>query len=225
MMHTLNHYIDHTKLGPTVTYQDMDMLIEEGINYDFKSLCVNSHFVSYVSEKLKNTNVLTCTVVGFPHGSHSKEAKASETQQAILDGADEIDMVLNLTYVKSKNKIQTLEDIKSVVHAADGRVVKVILETCYLSNDDIVFACLCAKEAGAHFVKTSTGFGTYGATVEHVELMKKTVGNTLEVKASGGIKNKEDALKMIQAGATRLGTSKGVAIMQDKENQDANTTY
>jgi deoxyribose-phosphate aldolase len=225
MMIELNQWIDHTKLGPLVTYQEIDKLIEEGITYDFKSLCVNSHFVSYVSEKLKNSSVLTCTVIGFPHGSHSKAAKVSETKQAIIDGADEIDMVLNLTFVKSKNKTHTYEEIKSVVDAAEGRDVKVILETCYLSNDEIILACLCAKEAGARFVKTSTGFGLYGATVEHVELMKKTVGDTVEVKASGGIKNKEDALKMIQAGATRLGTSKGVEIMQNKENQDANTTY
>ena len=224
-MDALNHFIDHTKLGSTVSFEDIDQLIEEGITYQFKSLCINSHFVSYVSEKLKHTKILTCTVVGFPHGSHTKEAKIAETKQAILDGANEIDMVLNLTYVQSRNKLKTIEDIQSVVNAAAERCVKVILETCYLSDEEIIFACLCAKEAGAHFVKTSTGFGTAGATVEHVALMKQTVGDALEVKASGGIKNKEDALKMIHAGATRLGTSKGVSIIENKESQHANTSY
>lgn len=224
-MDAINLYIDHTKLGPTVTLKDIDQLIEEGIKYQFKSLCINSHFVTYVSEKLRHTNILTCTVIGFPHGSHTKETKIAETKQAILDGADEIDMVLNLTYVKSKNKLKTIEDIQSVVEAASGKCVKVILETCYLSENEIIFACQCAIEAGAHFVKTSTGFGTGGATVEHVTLMKRTVGDTLEVKASGGIKNKKDALEMIQAGATRLGTSKGVSIIENKENEHANTSY
>ena len=224
-MLSLHHYIDHTKLGPNVSFQDIDLLIKEGIQYQFKSLCVNSHFVSYVSKNLKNTKVLTCTVVGFPHGSHSKEAKMAETKQAILDGADEIDMVLNLTYVHKKDETSTIEDIKSVVEAADGHCVKVILETCYLSQEEIVFACQCAMKAGAHFVKTSTGFGTAGATVEHVALMKKTVGDLMEVKASGGISNQEDAINMIKAGATRLGTSKGVLIVENKENSNANTTY
>lgn len=224
-MDALNGYIDHTKLGPSVSFQDIDNLIEEGIQYQFKSLCINSHFVSYVAAKLKNTTILTCTVVGFPHGSHTKEAKIAETKQAILDGADEIDMVLNLTYVKTKNQIKTVEDIKSVVEAASHRCVKVILETCYLSDDEIIFACECAKEAGAHFVKTSTGFGTHGATIAHVKLMKQTVGDALEVKASGGIKDREDALNMIEAGATRLGTSKGVSIIENKENLHANTSY
>ena len=224
-MLSLHHYIDHTKLGPNVSFQDIDLLIKEGIQYQFKSLCVNSHFVSYVSKNLKNTKVLTCTVVGFPHGSHSKEAKMAETKQAILDGADEIDMVLNLTYVHKKDETSTIEDIKSIVEAAHGHCVKVILETCYLSQEEIVFACQCAMKAGAHFVKTSTGFGTAGATVEHVALMKKTVGDLMEVKASGGISNQEDAINMIKAGATRLGTSKGVLIVENKENSNANTTY
>ena len=224
-MLSLNHYIDHTKLGPNVSFQDIDQLIQEGIQYQFKSLCINSHFVSYVSNKLKHTNVLTCTVVGFPHGSHSKQAKIAETKQAIVDGADEIDMVLNLTYVHEKDEASTIEDIKSVVQAADGHCVKVIIETCFLSQEEIVFACQCAMKAGASFVKTSTGFGTAGATVDHVALMKQTVGDHLEVKASGGITNQEDAMNMIKAGATRLGTSKGVLIVENKENSNVNTTY
>jgi deoxyribose-phosphate aldolase len=224
-MTSLNAYIDHTKLGPTVSIEQIDQLIQEGLQYQFKSLCVNTHFVSYVSNKLKDSNVLTCTVIGFPHGSHTKEVKAFETIEAIQAGADEIDMVINNTFVKAKDYQETFEDIKAVVNAAKGKTVKVILETCYLTDEEIIFACQCAKDAGANFVKTSTGFGSGGATFEHVKLMKQTVQDALEVKASGGIRNREDALKMIEAGATRLGTSKGVEIMENKEMSNANTTY
>lgn len=220
----LNKMIDHTKLGIQVTYHDIDKLIEEGLKYDFKSLCINPPFVKYVSEKLKTSDVLTCTVVGFPHGTHTTEAKVFETKQAILDGADEIDMVVSNYHVTSKDKALLTHDIHEVVKAAQGKTVKVILETCYLTDEEIVFACQCAKEAGAHFVKTSTGFGASGATVEHVKLMKETVKDAMEVKASGGIRNYEDALKMIEAGATRLGTSKGVDIVL-KEDQHGDTTY
>lgn len=224
-MTSLNTYIDHTKLGPTVSLGQIDQLIQEGLHYQFKSLCVNTHFVSYVSNKLKDSNVLTCTVIGFPHGSHTKEVKAFETKEAIQAGADEIDMVINNTFVKAKDYQETYNDIKAVVNAAKGKTVKVILETCYLTDEEIIFACQCAKDAGANFVKTSTGFGSGGATFEHVKLMKQTVQDALEVKASGGIRNREDALKMIEAGATRLGTSKGVEIMENKEISNANTTY
>ena len=224
-MTSLNTYIDHTKLGPTVSLEQIDQLIQEGLHYQFKSLCVNTHFVSYVSNKLKDSNVLTCTVIGFPHGSHTKEVKAFETKEAIQAGADEIDMVINNTFVKAKDYQETYNDIKAVVNAAKGKTVKVILETCYLTDEEIIFACQCAKDAGANFVKTSTGFGSGGATFEHVKLMKQTVQDALEVKASGGIRNREDAMKMIEAGATRLGTSKGVEIMENKEISNANTTY
>ena len=224
-MTSLNKYIDHTKLGPTVSLEQIDQLIQEGLQYQFKSLCVNTHFVSYVSNKLKDSHVLTCTVIGFPHGSHTKEVKAFETKEAIRAGADEIDMVLNNSFVKAQDYQQTYEDIKAVVNAANGKTVKVILETCYLTDKEIIFACQCAKDAGANFVKTSTGFGSGGATIEHVKLMKQTVQDALEVKASGGIRNRKDALKMIEAGATRLGTSKGVEIMENKEMSNANTTY
>jgi deoxyribose-phosphate aldolase len=224
-MTSINTFIDHTKLGSTVSLEQIDQLIQEGLQYQFKSLCVNTHFVSYVSNKLKDSNVLTCTVIGFPHGSHTKEVKAFETNEAIQAGADEIDMVINNTFVKAKDYQETFEDIKAVVNAAKGKTVKVILETCYLTDEEIIFACQCAKDAGANFVKTSTGFGSGGATFEHVKLMKQTVQDALEVKASGGIRNREDALKMIEAGATRLGTSKGVEIMENKEMSNANTTY
>lgn len=220
----LNQFIDHTKLGPTVSLSDIQTLIEEGLTYKFKSLCVNPQYVSYVSQALKNSSVLTCTVVGFPHGTHTKEAKAFETAQAVKDGADEIDMVIQVSYVKEKDETRTYEDIKAVVDAASGKPVKVIIETCYLTDEEIVFACQMANKAGASFVKTSTGFGSGGATVEAVKLMKQTVGESLEVKASGGIRNVDDAYKMIEAGATRLGTSKGVALM-NKEEDHGNTAY
>mgnify|MGYP001544802124 FL=1 len=221
---TLNTYIDHTKLGPNVTIDDIDQLILEGKTYQFKSLCVNPQYVSYVSKQLKDTGVLTCTVVGFPHGTHVPSVKAFETKQAILDGADEIDMVMNVTHVLAFDEKQTYEDIRAVVVASKGNPVKVILETCYLHEEHIVFACHMAKQAGAQFVKTSTGFGSGGATIEAVQLMKKTVGDALEVKASGGIRNIEDAMNFIQAGATRLGTSKGVSLM-NKEESHGDTTY
>jgi deoxyribose-phosphate aldolase len=221
---TLNKMIDHTKLGIQVTFKDMDVLVEEGLKYNFKSLCINPPFVKYVSEKLKTSDVLTCTVVGFPHGTHTTEVKVFETKQAILDGADEIDMVVSNYQVTSKDEKSLTHDIREVVKAASGKTVKVILETCYLTDDEIEFACNCAKQAGAHFVKTSTGFGASGATVEHVKLMKDTVKNDMEVKASGGIRTYEDAMKMVEAGATRLGTSKGVDIML-KEVQHGDSTY
>lgn len=220
----LNTYIDHTKLGPTVSLSDIDQLILEGKTYRFKSLCINPQYVSYVSKELKDTGVLTCTVIGFPHGTHMPSVKAFEAKQAILEGADEIDMVINVAYVQAFDEEKTFEDIHSVVLASEGKTVKVILETCYLNDDQIVFACRMAKRAGAQFVKTSTGFGTGGATLEAVQLMKKTVGDALEVKASGGIRNTEDAINLIQAGATRLGTSKGVSLM-NKEESYGDTTY
>ena len=223
-MNTLHRMIDHTKLGPTVTRKDIDQLIEEGKKYQFKSLCVNPHFVTYVSEALKGTNVLTCTVVGFPHGTHTPETKAFETREAIKNGADEIDMVINVANVLAFDDVHTYKDIRTVVESAEGKTVKVILETCYLNHEQIIFACQMAMKAGAHFVKTSTGFGSGGATIEDVKLMKSTVGDALEVKASGGIRDLNDALAMIKAGATRLGTSRGVSLI-NKEEYDGNTAY
>jgi deoxyribose-phosphate aldolase len=220
----LNQYIDHTKLGPFVSHQDIDILINEGLKYQFKSLCVPTIYVNYVSKALKQSQVLTCTVIGFPHGQHTKEVKAFETQQAVLDGADEIDMVINQSYVKEKNTVTCYEDIKAVVDAAQGKTVKVILETSNLTDDEVVFACQMATKAGANFVKTSTGFSSHGATIHHIKLMKENIGSNMEVKASGGISSYEDAISFIEAGATRLGTSKGVLLIQ-KENTHGNTSY
>ncbi|QWB95287.1 deoxyribose-phosphate aldolase [Mycoplasmatota bacterium] len=222
----LNKHIDHTKLGANVLKSQIDQLLDEAKTYDFKSVCVNPIWVKYAKQKLKKTTVLTCTVIGFPHGTHEPNVKKYEAEQAVLDGAEELDVVMNVAAMHQKDYHKIKAEIEGVVEAADGRVVKVILETCYLSDEEIVKACEISVEAGANFVKTSTGFGTNGATVEHVKLMKKTVGERAEVKASGGVRTYDQAMVMINAGATRLGTSNGVQIMErDGKSDDSNSTY
>ncbi len=222
----LNKMIDHTKLGANVAQGQIDTLIAEAKQFDFKSVCVNPIWVSYAKKGLKGSDVLVCTVIGFPHGTHAKEVKHFEAVEAVKAGADELDMVINVHALKSHDDQLIYEDIKGVVDAGQGRTVKVILETCYLSPEDIVRGCQLAVKAGAHFVKTSTGFGTYGARIEDVKLMKDTVKGHAEVKASGGVRTYPDALAMIEAGATRIGTSNGVDIVTKKEKKnDSNTTY
>ena len=214
--------IDHTILKANATQSDIEKLCEEAKEYNFASVCVNPYWVPLASDLLKNSTVKVCTVIGFPLGATSSESKASETEIAILQGADEVDMVINVGAMKNNQTDIVEKDIFSVVNSArkTGKAqnknitVKVILETCYLTKDEIKNACICAKNAGADFVKTSTGFGTGGATVEDVKLMKETVGSSMEVKASGGIRDYETAIKMIEAGATRLGTSSGIAIVE-----------
>ena len=214
--------IDHTILKANATQSDIEKLCEEAKEYNFASVCVNPYWVPLASDLLKNSTVKVCTVIGFPLGATSSESKASETEIAILQGADEVDMVINVGAMKNNQTDIVEKDILAVVNSArqTGKAqnknitVKVILETCYLTKDEIKNACLCAKNAGADFVKTSTGFGTGGATVEDVKLMKETVGSSMEVKASGGIRDYETAIKMIEAGATRLGTSSGIAIVE-----------
>ncbi len=222
----LNKHIDHTKLGANVSKEQIDQLLEEAKEYDFKSVCINPIWVKYAKHKLRKTTVLTCTVIGFPHGTHQPNVKKYEAEQAVLDGAEELDLVINLYALKSKDYQTVTEEIKGVVAAADGRVVKVIIETCYLTDEEIKDACELAVTAGANFVKTSTGFGTGGATIEHVKLMKQIVDGRAEVKASGGIRTYDQAMAMIEAGATRLGTSNGVQIMEKvgKDN-DSNSSY
>ena len=213
--------IDHTILKANATQSDIEKLCDEAKKYNFASVCVNPYWVPLASDLLKNSTVKVCTVIGFPLGATSSESKASETEIAILQGADEVDMVINVGAMKNNQTDIVENDILSVVNSArkTGKtqnkniIVKVILETCYLTKDEIKNACLCAKNAGADFVKTSTGFGTGGATVEDVALMKETVGSSMEVKASGGIRDYETAIKMIEAGATRLGTSSGISIV------------
>ena len=212
--------IDHTILKANATQNDFEKLCEEAKKYNFASVCVNPYWVPLTSALLKNSTVKVCTVIGFPLGATSSESKAYETEIAILQGADEVDMVINVGAMKNDKTDIVENDILSVVNSArkTGKsqnkniIVKVILETCYLTKDEIKKACICAKNAGADFVKTSTGFGTGGATVEDVALMKKTVGETMQVKASGGIRDYDTAIKMIEAGASRIGTSSGIAI-------------
>ncbi|WP_311562007.1 deoxyribose-phosphate aldolase [Peptoniphilus duerdenii] len=215
----INKMIDHTLLKPEATKEMIENLCKEAKEYDFKSVCVNPYWVSTAYEELRDSDVLVCTVVGFPLGATTKETKFFETDFAVQEGADEIDMVINVGALKSKQYDVVLEDIKSVVQAANGRTVKVIIETCLLSDEEKVKACELSMEAGANFVKTSTGFSTAGAKVEDVELMKSIVGDNLEVKASGGIRDLDTALKMIEAGATRLGVSAGVQIVKEYKSK------
>ncbi|HAX02131.1 MAG: deoxyribose-phosphate aldolase [Tenericutes bacterium GWC2_34_14] len=222
----LNKMIDHTKLGANVSLEQINKLVDEAKVYDFKSVCVNPIWVNYAKQELKNTDVLVCTVIGFPHGTHQPEVKAFEALEAVKNGADELDMVINVYALKSHQDDLVKKDIEGIVKAGAGRTVKVILETCYLTAEEIERGSKIAVSAGAHFVKTSTGFGTYGARVEDVQLMKKTVGARAEVKASGGVRTYDDAMKMIEAGATRIGTSNGVDIVSQRRDQsDSNTSY
>ena len=217
----LNKYIDHTLLKPDASQEQIETLIEEAKKYDFASVCVNPTWVSFAAQALKATDVRVCTVIGFPLGANTPELKAFETSDAIQNGANEIDMVINIGALKSRNFDLVERDIRAVVEAAKGTLVKVIIETCLLTDDEKVKACQLAQKAGADFVKTSTGFSTGGATVADVALMRKTVGPDMGVKASGGARSYEDALAFIKAGATRIGASSGVAIMEgDVANGD-----
>ena len=217
----LNKYIDHTLLKADASQEQIETLIEEAKKYDFASVCVNPTWVSFAAQALKATDVKVCTVIGFPLGANTPELKAFETSDAIRNGANEVDMVINIGALKSRNFDLVERDIRAVVEAAKGTLVKVIIETCLLTDDEKVKACQIAQKAGADFVKTSTGFSTGGATVEDVALLRKTVGPDMGVKASGGARSYEDALAFIKAGATRIGASSGVAIMEgDVANGD-----
>ena len=217
----LNKYIDHTLLKPDASQEQIETLIEEAKKYDFASVCVNPTWVSFAAQALKATDVKGCTVTGFPLGANTPELKAFETNDAIQNGANEVDTVINIGALKSRNFDLVERDIRAVVEAAKGTLVKVIIETCLLTDDEKVRACQIAQKAGADFVKTSTGFSTGGATVADVALMRQTVGPDMGVKASGGARSYEDALAFIKAGATRIGASSGVAIMEgDVANGD-----
>ncbi|NQN87283.1 deoxyribose-phosphate aldolase [Streptococcus suis] len=213
----LNKYIDHTILKPETSKEQVAQILAEAKEYDFASVCVNPTWVAYAAQELKDSDVKVCTVIGFPLGANTPALKAFETKDAIENGADEIDMVINIGALKSKNDELVLEDIKAVVEASGDKLVKVIIETCLLTEEEKVKACQLSKEAGADFVKTSTGFSTGGATVEDVALMRKTVGPDMGVKASGGARSYEDAIAFIEAGATRIGASSGVAIMKGEK--------
>lgn len=208
-------YIDHTLLKPEATKEEIEQLVNEAKEYKFASVCVNPYWVSFCAEKLKETSVKVCTVIGFPLGATSTETKVFETKQAVQNGAEEVDMVINIGELKAKNDSAVKKDIEAVVNAAKGSAItKVIIETSLLSDEEKVRACQLAKEAGAHFVKTSTGFSNAGATVGDVRLMRETVGPEMGVKASGGIRDYEKMKAMIDAGANRIGASSGVKIMQ-----------
>ena len=213
-MQNINRLIDHTILKPETSIDDIRKLCIEAKEYNFYSVCVNSAYVNVAYNFLLHSDVKVCSVVGFPLGAMIKEAKAYEAKFAVDSGAEEIDMVINIGLLKS-GKIDLFErDIKKVREACKASVLKVIIETCLLDDKEKILACKIAKEYGADFVKTSTGFSTGGATEHDVGLMRKTVGDKMGVKASGGIKTYEDAIKMINAGANRLGTSSGIAIMK-----------
>lgn len=218
----LNKYIDHTLLKADATQESIKELCRQAKEYDFMSVCINSSNIELAKEELKGTDVKICTVIGFPLGATTTESKVFETTDAIEKGADEVDMVLNIGALKSKNFDIVLRDISEVAKAAHnkGKILKVILETCLLEKDEIIKACQLSKKAGADFVKTSTGFSTGGAKEEDVALMRKTVGDLMGVKASGGIRTLEKARLMIENGATRLGVSAGVQIMEELESEN-----
>lgn len=203
---------DHTILKADAVKQQVAKICEEALEYGFASVCVNSYYTAFVAQRLKGSDVKVCTVVGFPLGQMSTKAKAAETQIAVADGAQEIDMVINVGALKDREYDLVLTDIREVKKACGQALLKVIIETCLLTQEEKVKACELSKEAGADFVKTSTGFSTGGAEVGDVALMRKTVGDTMGVKASGGIRDRETAQKMVEAGASRLGTSATVAI-------------
>lgn len=210
-------YIDHTVLKIGTTKQTLKKFCDEAKEYHFASVCVNPCNIAYVANELKGSGVKACSVIGFPLGASTSKIKALEAIQAIEDGAEEVDMVLNVGRMKDKDYDYILNDIKAVVDASHPKaLVKVILETCELTDEEKVKACELAKQAGADFVKTSTGFGKGGATAHDVKLMKDTVGEGMQVKASTGINNREICDEMIAAGATRMGTSKGIFIVKDE---------
>ena len=217
----VNKYIDHTILKPETTKAQILTLCEEAKQFNFASVCVNPTWVATCANELKGTDVKVCTVIGFPLGATFKEVKAYETKLAIENGASEIDMVINVGAAKDQNWELVYEDIKAVVEDANGVLVKVIIETCLLTDEEKVKACEMAVKAGAHFVKTSTGFSTGGATAADVALMRQTVGESVGVKASGGVRTAEDMKVMVEAGANRIGTSGGVSLVQGKENTTA----
>ena len=210
---SLNEYIDHTLLKATATESDIATLCSEATQYDFYAVCVNSCFVPLAKKQLQNSSVKVASVIGFPLGAMATESKIAEATYCIEHGADEIDMVLNLGWLKAGQTEKVTAEIKEIKGAIKEKVLKVIIETCYLSPEEIRLASELVMKGGADFVKTSTGFGTAGATFEAVSLMKEVVGNAVRIKASGGIRDKETALKYIELGVSRIGTSSGIAMM------------
>lgn len=211
----LNKYIDHTLLKPEATKEQITKLCEEARQYDFASVCVNTCYVPLAKELLAGSDVKVCCVVGFPLGAMDTVSKAFEAKTAVANGAQEVDMVINIGALKDEDYDYVTKDIAAVVEASKPAIVKVIIEACLLTDEEKVEACKCSMNAKAEFVKTSTGFSTHGATPEDVALMKKTVGNVCKVKAAGGVRSYDDAMKMIEAGADRLGCSAGIKVMEE----------
>ena len=209
-------YIDHTVLAADARKEKIEALCKEAYQHGFASVCVNSCWVSLAAKLLEGTEVKVCTVVGFPLGAMDSVSKADEARNAVRNGADEIDMVINIGFLKSGMYDEALEDIREIRKATEGKTLKVIIETCLLTDEEKRKACELSEEAGADFVKTSTGFSTGGATVEDVALMKSVVGDRLRVKASGGIRDYKTAKAMIEAGASRIGASAGVRIVEEQ---------
>lgn len=216
----VNKFIDHTLLKAFATEQEILKLCEEAVKYNFKSVCVNPANVKLAKQALEGSDVLVCTVIGFPLGANIPEIKALEAMMAIRDGADEVDMVINIGKAKEHDFDYIEKEIALVVSSSASKCVKVIIETCYLSDEEKTECCLAAKRANATFVKTSTGFGIGGATAEDIKLMRETVGDTMGVKASGGVRNLADLELMVENGATRIGASSGVAIMQNASSDE-----
>lgn len=211
----INKLIDHTALKPNTNKESILKLIAEAKTYDFASVCVNPCWVALAHQELKNTDVKVCTVIGFPLGANTTEVKVFETKDAIEKGAQEIDMVINIAMLKDKEYDYVENEIHQIVEAAkDKAIVKVIIETCLLTDEEKIKACELSQKAGADFVKTSTGFSTGGATVHDIALMRKTIGAEMGVKASGGVHTHEEALAMVEAGATRIGASAGVKLLK-----------
>lgn len=220
-MEKIAKYIDHTLLKPEATAAEIKELCDEAREYDFKTVCVNPTWVDYSIQLLEGTDVGVTTVIGFPLGANTPEIKAAEAKQAVEKGAADVDMVINIGALKSEDYDAVSDDIQAVVDAVNGKaIVKVIIETSLLTKTEKIRACELAKEAGADYVKTSTGFSTGGATLDDVKLMRATVGPKMGVKASGGVRSYEDAMEMVDAGATRIGASSGIAIVEGETKEN-----
>lgn len=210
-------YIDHTALKAFTTWKDVELLCRQAMEYRMASVCIPSSFVKRAHQTFPEVNI--CTVVGFPLGNANLAAKLAETRQAILDGANEIDMVINIGYVKDKLFDEVAEEIRRLKQEADRHILKVIIETCYLTGEEKIRMCRAVTEAGADYIKTSTGFGTGGATLEDVKLMREHVGSEVKIKAAGGVRSREDMEAFIEAGCSRIGTSSAIAMLQGEDQE------
>lgn len=210
----LNKYIDHTNLKPTATKNDITKLCEEAMEYGFASVCVHPYYVKYAKNILKKSNVAISTVIGFPLGSNTTETKAFEAHEALKNGADELDIVINIAALKNKDYAYIENEIVKLLEVTSGHIIKIIIESSLLNNEEIIKMCEICNNNFVHFIKTSTGFSDGGATIDVVKLIRENINDMIEIKASGGIKDYNTALSMIDAGATRIGTSNGIKIME-----------